>query len=410
MDVSSRQAPAPMDERTDARVNDIEPRGDQGAIAEDGFGFQHDCIGWIAVRMLSDESIARIVCETHEDAQLHYLDGSVELVGCKSRNGSRPWTPTSLVSEGGLAHLFKSWIDTGRVCRCRLMTDGEFSPGRDGAQGLVTTCASRDAATLATWAAELAPALRDEPETVASFLASMTFHWDDLRPRAALGAMNALRLRPWLRANKLPYTLETHCYALLRDRIAQCCRASTLDPLRGVSLLEASLDPLTSARRGRVANRTLDRATVEACMLEYQSSSPPLSGDPGALDHTKMVIKLERGKVPEQVIASAKRLRASWYERQSAMELRAPGGDGSLHDLRARALLIIADAMAAQEHHEPYGREMYGIVRAALRLDAVGDISMIGLSDELLLGLAFQLTDECELFWSKPFDVEAALE
>jgi hypothetical protein len=398
-----------MQESSQDGALNAEPLEDQGAVAEDGFGFQHDCIGRLAVQMLRDDSMQEIICETHEDAIVRFADNSEELVSCKGRTAARPWTASSVLTEGGVLHLFENWVHTGRSCRCRVMTDGDFTPGTDGGRALVEACASRKETQISPWADRLAPHFQADPAEVCAFLSVLNFHWDDLRPRAHLGNINATRLRSWLREAKLPATLDVACYSLIRDHIAQCCRASMADPLRGVSLLEASRAPADSKRRARINDRTLDRRSVEDCVREYLTAQPILDGDPTALDHTRLVIKLERGEVPEQVIALAKRLRASWFERQAGMELRAPGGDPGLQDLRTRALMVIADALAASERVEPYGREMYLTVRDTLTVDSLGDVHLLGLSDELLLGLAFQMTDECELFWSARFDVDAEL-
>jgi hypothetical protein len=145
-------------------------------------------------------------------------------------------------------------------------------------------------------------------------------------------------------------------------------------------------------------------------MRDAPTGQPLLTGNPDGLDHTRMAAKLQRGDVPSQVIAAAKYLRASWYEYESALSLRAPATEPGLTDVRARTLLAVGDATAKLDLKEPYGQRMYLAIRDAVKVAALGELPVLGLSDELLLGLVFQATDECELFWSSVFDVDAELE
>jgi hypothetical protein len=99
-------------------------------------------------------------------------------------------------------------------------------------------------------------------------------------------------------------------------------------------------------------------------------------------------------------------LRAAWFEFESARRLRAPGARSGFEDLRARVLLVAADAESRIERNEPYGQQLFGELRDRLTLESVSGAAVQGLTTERLLGLIFQLTDECELFWSAPFDAD----
>jgi Cap4 dsDNA endonuclease len=381
---------------------------DGGAIAGDGFGFQHDCIARLAIQMLTDESIVRITCETHEDAVLTFEDATHELVSCKTRSSGSPYSVATLISEGGVKHLSESWIHTGKACRSRLMTDGGLKDGPSDARALVAACESREQAQVIPWAQKLASNFDTDDQTLAAFLVGFSaLTGNALGPRQHAGAINATRLRTWLRKTKLGELLADQCYSLLRDAVAACCRAAVGDPLRGIRLLDASIAPAASKERVRVASRQLDRESVQACLVQPALGGALLSADPNALDHTRLTLKLERGQVPPQVVAAAKRLRASWYEYESAQSLRAPGVQPGLEDVRARTLLAIADAVAPLDLTEPYGQRMYVAVREALKTESLSPLPVLGMSDELLLGLAFQATDECELFWSATFDADA---
>jgi hypothetical protein len=381
---------------------------DGGGIAGDGFGFQYDCIAHLAIQMIRDATVARIVCETHEDALVIFADGTVELVSCKARDNSKPYTLATLRSDGGLLRLFDSWMRTGRTCRSHLMTEGAFA---QDARKLVEDCESRQTERVGPRGADLAPFFSTDAATATEFL--MGFRVTDsgtLGPRSHTGRINASRLRAWLRANSLSVALDEQCYSLLRDKVAECCRAAMSDPLEGTTLLEASTRPESASDTAKIANRTLTAQSVNACMRDAPTGQPLLTGNPDGLDHTRMAAKLQRGDVPSQVIAAAKYLRASWYEYESALSLRAPATEPGLTDVRARTLLAVGDATAKLDLKEPYGQRMYLAIRDAVKVAALGELPVLGLSDELLLGLVFQATDECELFWSSVFDVDAELE
>jgi hypothetical protein len=381
---------------------------DGGGIAGDGFGFQYDCIARLAIQMIRDSTVARIVCETHEDALVIYADGTAELVSCKARDPSRPYTIKSLCSDGGLLHLFNSWMHTGRTCRSHLMTEGAFT---QDAQKLIEDCESRQVERVAPWGAQLAPSLSTDAALATEFLTGVRV--TDSRAlglRSHTAGINASKLREWLRANGISVALDEQCYSLLREKVAECCRAAMSDPLEGTSLLEASTNPETARHAAKIANRALSAQSVSACMRDTPTGQPLLAGDPENLDHTRLVAKLDRGEVPPQVVAAAKGLRASWYEYESALSLRAPATEPGLTDVRNRTLLALGDATAKLDLTEPYGQRMYLAIRDAVKVGALGELSVLGLSDELLLGLVFQATDECELFWSSPFDVDAELE
>jgi hypothetical protein len=297
-------------------------------------------------------------------------------------------------------------MHTGQQCRTHLMTEGSFA-STSQAPKLIEACESRELTQTRPWGAQLAAQLGTDAETAARFLAGFRATAANvLGPRAACGPINAVKLRSWLKATRLGETLDTQCYALLRNTIADCCRAAVTDPVAGSTLLDASRHPTESRTRARIASRTLNREQTVACMLDVPTGSPMLTGDPASLDHTRMTLKLERGAVPPQVVAVARRLRASWYEYESSQTIRAPGSEPGLTDIRTRTLLAVADAVAGLDLTEPYGQSMYRTVREHLTVSGLGPVAVLGLSDELLLGLVFQATDECELFWSAPFNVD----
>ena len=404
MDTSSGQSgDAPLDHP----ILGIPAIEDQGVVAGEGFGFQYDCIAKCAIKMLSDESLVLVVCETHEDSILIFSDSSAELVSCKARSPSKPYTVPALLSDGGVLHLFDRWDYTGREARCRVMTDGALKDG--DAKQLQADCHSREPAKLAAWAEKLKEQFGASADDVAAFLGGLTIDTGH-GPRDKLGEIIAFHfLRPHIKKAKLAVDRCLDYYRVILGEVERRCQTAAADPWEEASLLAASRDPERAAHRARLRTRSLDRAQVEAC-LYGPPPEMPLDASPDSVDHTRMVAKLERGDVGPVGISAAKRLRASWYALEEARKLRAPGAHSGFEDLRARVLLIAAAAERQIDREEPYGERLYEALAETLTLAALQETPVAALTDEHLLGLIFQLTDECELFFSQRFDVEAALE
>lgn len=385
----------------------IPPLEDQGTVAGEGFGFQYNCIARCAIRMLSDESLVLITCETHEDCVLIFADSSAELVSCKARSPSKPYTVGTLLSDGGVLHLFDRWQYTGRQARSRLMTDGSLTDGEP--KQLKADCHARDEGKVAAWAEKLADKFDGPADDVASFLLRLTVD-DGHGPRDKLAEIIAFNsLRPRLKEAALDPDQCLDYYRVILGEVERRCQTAAADPWDGASLLEASRDPGRAAHRARLKARSLDPDQVKACLFGPPPQMP-LDAAPDSIDHTRMVAKLERGQVGPAGVSAAKRLRASWYALEEARKLRAPGARSGFEDLRTRVLLIAAAAERQLDRTTPYGERLYEALADTLTLGAVQQVSVAGLTNELLLGLAFQLTDECELYFSERFDVEAALQ
>lgn len=157
---------------------------DQGVVAQDGFGFQHDCLTKCSIRMLGDDTLVAVVCETHEDGVLVFSDGTAELLSCKARTPTEPFTVNALLNRGGVLHLFDRWDHTGRICRCRLMTDGELNAD---AKELVACCHSRKRERVLVRAEHLVEQFGQPAEGIADFLMTLSVDNNDLRPRNQLG-------------------------------------------------------------------------------------------------------------------------------------------------------------------------------------------------------------------------------
>jgi len=76
--------------------------------------------------------------------------------------------------------------------------------------------------------------------------------------------------------------------------------------------------------------------------------------------------------------------------------------------LRSRVVLEATDAQIdAAKHGQPYGDRMYDEMRARMRALATEPSSLSALTPALLMGLVYDLTARCEIWWSERFDPDA---
>jgi len=213
------------------------------------------------------------------------------------------------------------------------------------------------------------------------------------------------KLRPLMRRLGLPIEADEVAYERLLGQIA---RASTDRARAPDALLEAMLaadgHAAVAVLRRRVAQRTLTADEIASCLRGLPTTSPRLTEAPTAPAPTSLVRKLEAGQVGPTAVRAAQRLRAAWYDLEARWR-GLPGGGEEFGDLRIRAQALAAEVESEVASQVGYGARMHS--RLAQRL-AGGELvsqAPVMLDKELLLGLIFQLTDECEVWWSPPSTV-----
>ena len=161
--------------------------------------------------------------------------------------------------------------------------------------------------------------------------------------------------------------------------------------------------------RSRLVTRSMVRAAVVGAIAQGGLALAPS----GAIaSRSVLVRKLERGGIGPTGIRSAQRLRAVWSEHEARFRADLPGANREMEDLRTRVLDAVSsaeDRVLSQPRNDPYGPELMTQVRDSLHVDRFGRTPIFPIEDSHLLGLVYQLTDECEVWWSPEFDVEAAV-
>lgn len=388
---------------------------DAGAQTQSSFRFQHECTARACAPLLVRERVTFVICEEHEDFIVFLEDSAPELVSVKHRDASRgAWTFDSLLTDGGVAHLFERWLATGQRARCRLMTNGALRSGDGQARVFASACHSRDPTQVRPWARKLVAKLklkrRDAEDVVTRFAIVLSIE-ADLPSRSYIGAVNLRELivPAMERAGLQPDGAED-CYERLLAAIARCNRDAVGDR---VDMLEIVADPdrmsAEIVANRRLARRTIDRDTAASLLLApSRSTAPRLSVDADAPAASRLQAKLRQGGLGPTAIAAAVRLRAAWYAYEKTRRLSVPGGDAAFDDLRVRVQELAGLSESRQDRTAIYGTFMHLDVRQTVTVDALGSSPPFHVDDQLLQGLVFQLTDECFIWWSERFDPEAA--
>jgi Cap4 dsDNA endonuclease len=386
---------------------------DAGAETQARFRYQHECTACSCFAMLAETTVAAVVCEHHEDFVVIHADNGLELVSVKHRENSQgPWSFASLCKTGGVLHLYSRWLATGRRAKCRVMTNAGLKPGSLEAQAFANACRTRERARISPFLTALAAAL-DAPEIdgAAEFALSLTID-SDLPGRRHMGAVNLREMVvPTLEKLGASPKLAESCYEEVLEVIARANRDEAAE--RG-ELLEILSDPRgfdqASQNRRRVRRRAITRDALMSVLQGVSSSSTTLAGtSDGATEApapSRLQQKLDAGGLGPTAIDSAIRLRAGWYVFESTRRATVPGGDPAFEDLRVRVQDLAGLSESRVKEPGPYGRQMHLDLRNTVTVENLAVTPPFDLDDQLLQGLVFQLTDECKVWFSEPFELD----
>lgn len=392
-------------------VLETEPSDDAGALAQDRFDYQVHLATARCAWMLVDDEIVSVICEWHEDYVVQYRTAPSELVSVKHLEASQArWTVAGMCGAGGLRHLFERWERVRERCTCRLQTNCGLRPGADEPGGLRDACAKGDAPELHRWAQLLAPHLgSDDPAEVERFLRNLKFECE-LPDRHTIATVLANKvMRPVLRQMALDERHADRSWGILHEFVAEASRSGDR---HDVSVALSDPDALAgdAERRRTLERKTIDRArALEALDVDRSRPRVLLSASPAtARSRTRLVKKLERGGLGPTAIRSATRLRSNWLRIEHRWAVDLPGGQGELEHLRSHVIHIASQVeRAARELDRPYGAAMQARMEEVLTTDRLAFDPALPVSDLLLLGLVYDRTEACEVWWSDEFDADA---
>lgn len=378
---------------------DGRPVEDRGHETATWFEFQYACTAMEALRLISAPT-GWVLCEWHTD----YVVGGAGppvLVSVKHRSLDRgAWRLAELLAAGGLATLLARWDAAGRAAQTRFVTNAGLVTGAGEARALAAlleTSPSAGDPAVAAYATACAARLGVDAPVAAQFLASLRFVTEgaDAYAMAARGVEHA---RDVLGASGHDRSFARAAYdaavGVVRQAVVACDR--TAPPTQWLFGDERA----AAARAARTIGwDRLQAAFAEAGVPVLEANVPAtrLGGD------TKLGRKLRAGGLGPSVLTAAPRLRQRWYEIECTFRTGLPPAPSD--PVRAIRAAVHAQAGAAETSTRrpggPYGPPMYlelerrlGTVEAPLRAVALPE----------LLGCAYMLTAECEVWWSDQFD------
>jgi hypothetical protein len=389
-----------------------EPEEDSGSETADRYEYQYQVVARHCCDLGSGD-LLWILCEWHTDYIMAFSDGRYVLVSVKHRELSQGhWTLRRLCDDGGLKTLCARWRECRKPHQTRLATNASLD--REAGR-LAKACASGDAPVLREFARDLRQSLGCiSDEEALEFLASLRIE-HELPPRKYIRAHNIeTYVRPML-ARKQARRLDSPAvYDAIVDVVRQAARAvdndqdhswalSRFDALDSTTLLEQDLQKRL-VNQERIATRLQQIPHKGQALLQVDNQREPI-------EESRLSKKLRHGGIGETGIHSARRTRRSWASFAAQYSAPLPHEDDLVDDLTTRVLheASLAEADAWSEN-ATYGRKMLSLLNERLRPENIGVPHEVHVDRLHLLGLVYQLTDECKVWWSPEFDVDGESE
>ncbi|MFC8675020.1 dsDNA nuclease domain-containing protein [Streptomyces griseorubiginosus] len=385
-----------------------QPSEDSGSETADRYAFQYQVIARHCCEFDASD-LKWLLCEWHTDYVLALSGERYILVSVKHREPNQGnWTLNRLYDDGGLKTLCDRWRDCRKPQQCRLATNGVLDKE---AKSLADACASGNSGIIVDFAqtnyAKLGCA---DPGEAEEFLRSLRIE-EDLPSRKYIRAHNIENfVRPMLRRTKGALLDAGKAYDAILEIIWLASRAfgtATTPSTWQLSRIDAFDSHVLQEED--VRKRLIDASAIAAQLAQL----PILGGGllqteaSAQVTETRLVKKLRRGEVGETAIQAARRTRRTWADYSARYRTPLPGEGDLLDDLTTRVLHEAG--MAESECAEPnsaYGKKMLAILNERLLPERLGVFNQRNIDRLHLLGLVYQLTDECKIWWSPEFDLE----
>ncbi len=381
-----------------------EPQEDAGAQTRDRFRYQDHCaVRHLLTALACGRSIA-LICELHSDF-LVVRDEGCEAVSVKHREPSRsPFTRSSLLAEGGVAKLYETWRNAGRSITCRLMTNAGLSTGTSGGQNLArfAQLGSHERDPLL---AKLATVLEGAQAEIDEFFRAALVIDEQLPARPTIGVMQQVELLgpAYLALGEVGEGTADEYRALLTLVANAGTDQSPISRDARLALTEKGSAHAAWIADATIADRRVTTDDAAKCLLDARTgqAAARLPAEAPQIPETKMVRKLAAGGIATTGQRLAMRLRNSWY----AVEAEVRDLPQAARQIAEAEALVHRYAGDAQNRvcsdDAEYGVEMLADLRAHLS-ESAADASLRDdfRSAQLLEGLAYELTDRCDIWWS----------
>lgn len=374
------------------------PPEDAGAATADRYRFQYCCAASRLLAAIAESRPCSVICEWHEDYLVLRDDGSIEAVSVKHREDSLPpWTLATLAgSEGKLLHLLDTFRRAGRQIDCC------FESNRPS---LVSDLFSSDHQERDAARDELARRLTTSRDEIDAFVARLTVSRrvpsradieDTYAERYAVPAMDALGIAG------LP---AARAIAIARNLIADASAERLSVESTTAVLVAAPGDRPAVAHKAILKARQVDQSDLADALQQAASTRVPRLQTPEGASppETTMPRKLIDGGLGDSTVETAQRRRRSWFSHRARYR-DIPHRQEELNSLTewVQDEANAAESVALDSGEVPYGRVMHRELITRLRdRDALPSGTRAEDSDPALLsGAAYQLTDDCSVWFS----------
>lgn len=408
-------APAPdeLEGQLHLDIESLEPPEDAGSDTLSRYRYQAELAVRPCLAMLAGEAIERVICEWHEDYVVSTPNARTQLISVKHLEETQPrWTVRGLCFEGGVAHLFKRWRAAGQRVTCLLQTNSGMRAASNEPADLKRCCAAGDTEGLERWATILRPHIAESCNShtltileVRTFLGILRIE-DALPGRQDIEARNLQEYVPKALAGlNIPATRHRTMYHRLVDEVIRASSGAGQEDVLATLADPTRLDA-DSLLRGRVAAKTLDRQRLLRALTPSGGQDTHLINlHAESRTPSKLQSKLTKGGFGPTAIRNARNLRMNWLLHLHRWTIGLPDADAEFGNIRARVL----DVAAAAENRTRvpgglYGPAMMEEIRARFsdHSDPISGLSSV--DGMLLFGCAFDLTEDCEIWWSDHFD------
>jgi len=422
----------------------LAPGEDSGSDTLGRYRYQAEVAARDCLAMLTQNAIEFVVCEWHEDFVVAFTDGSVELVSVKHREEDQGvWTLVQLCKSGGLTHLFDRWCacECAANVRLRLATNAAMSPAKENAGLLAQMCGPEPEVTegLSAMVDTIARQMLkvrwkvpydNVPETpevpladiqtpadfadkVRQFLTVLEISCDPPQ-RAYITDVNIQSLlAPAVEQLQLAHIDTKVTYRNIVDRIENANRDESDRGQLAAYIADPSRVRYSTQMQQRIARRTITRdilraemAYTSAQLATFPRGQIPLVAPGGG----KLNRKLLRGLVPPDEAAFAERLRSAWYATWSERRSGLAGDETDLLNLSTDVLEIVFEckrhARSQTQDGSAYGGTMNDLLAQRLKVEGLSTTPPFLVKNQHLLGLAYELCDECLFYFSESFDAD----
>jgi hypothetical protein len=376
--------------------------------------------------MLLDElqDCAEVFCEHHEDILVKLRSGQFRGLQVKTREGSQDlWKTGDEAVKSSLARFCRlEQLFPGHFESFRFLTNHQLHSAGNGQDLCYVLRQILAADTLDG----LAPATRRYLRMIATeagcdegvaFTALRKTSADDSLPKLAdiEARLIGTLAECWNRCADLIHGAVVRA---ARRLMAECCHAASLGHLDVLpAYLPATASPAASEVVARISGKRFDSSRLRAVLEDGVSATLALEGDlsdlelPSQADRNLLEKKLEAGgfSVVSQNSAAdlrdkAEYLGLSWTQRF--------GREDGLQRYSHIRSLVLSDAATSFESVKneaaPFGTAMLGLLRQQFQIRRARGAQLYDCSNEHLEGVAFALTGECQVQWSRdrPWEVD----